>query len=127
VSAAQPPALPCTQAPGPAHPHPRRSLHSCAYCLTPAAEPGAHLLACTALPPADQLALAAMLQRISTDLGPGPAVTLDILISALLRLSWSNQSDESIQQALACLRQLNNSYRLRLPAEPDGSRLLWFV
>jgi hypothetical protein len=27
----------------------------------------------------------------------------------------------------ACLRHLNNSYGLRLPAEPDGSRLVWSV
>jgi hypothetical protein len=102
-------------------------LPSCAYCLSPAAESGAHLLVCTQLPPADQQALAAVLQRISTDIGPGPAVAPDILVSALLSLSWRNQSDESIQLALACLRQLNNSYRLRLPAEPDGSRLVWPV
>jgi hypothetical protein len=94
-------------------------LPSCAYCLSPAAESGAHLLVCTQLPPA----LAAVLQRISTDMGPGPAVAPDILVSALLSFSWRNQSDESIQLALACLRQLNNSYRLR----PDGSRLVWPV
>jgi hypothetical protein len=66
-------------------------------------ESGAHLLVCTQLPQADQQALAAVLQRISTDIGPGPAAAPDILVSPLLSLSWRNQSDESIQLALACL------------------------
>jgi hypothetical protein len=109
-------------------PHiPGEPLPQCAHCLSPDAESGAHLLVCPALPAADQQALAATLQRIAHDLGPGPAPAQDILVSSLLSLTWRNQSDESVQQALQCLRQLNNSYRLRLPGAPDGSRPVWFV